>query len=59
MGESHLQPRSHFRQLMTFTKSLVVGWSVAFAFAVVACGLTAAAWMRVLAPVLIQKLGLG
>ena len=44
---------------MTFTKSLVVGWSVAFAFAVVACGLTAAAWMRVLAPVLIQKLGLG
>ena len=32
---------------------------VAFAFAVVACGLTAAAWMRVLAPVLIQKLGLG
>jgi membrane-bound lytic murein transglycosylase MltF len=40
MGESHLQPRSHFRQLMTFTKSLVVGWSVAFAFAVAACNQT-------------------
>ena len=32
---------------------------LAFALAVVACGLTAAAWLRVLGPVLIQKLGLG
>ena len=32
---------------------------LAFALAVVACGLTAAAWLRVLVPVLIQKLGLG
>jgi hypothetical protein len=32
---------------------------LAFAIAIVACGLTAAAWFRVLAPVLVQKLGLG
>ncbi len=32
---------------------------LAFALAVVACGLTAAAWLRVLLPVLVQKLGLG
>jgi hypothetical protein len=31
---------------------------LAFAVAIVACGLTAAAWIRVLAPVLLQKLGL-
>ena len=31
----------------------------AFAMAVVACGLTAAAWLRVLLPVVTQKLGLG
>ncbi len=32
---------------------------VAFALAVVACGLTAASWLRILVPVLSQKLGLG
>jgi hypothetical protein len=32
---------------------------LAFAMAVVACGLTAAAWVRILLPVFIQKLGLG
>jgi hypothetical protein len=31
----------------------------AFALAIVACGLTAAAWLRILAPVLLAKLGLG
>ncbi len=31
----------------------------AFAMAVVACGLTAAAWLRILLPVFTQKLGLG
>lgn len=32
---------------------------IAFAIAVVACGLTAAAWLMILVPVLSQKLALG
>lgn len=32
---------------------------LAFAMAIVACGLTAAAWLRILIPVLSQRLGLG
>ncbi len=32
---------------------------LAFAMAVVACGLTAAAWMQILIPVFTQKLALG
>jgi hypothetical protein len=32
---------------------------LAFATAVVACGLTAAAWLRILIPVFSQRLGLG
>ena len=31
----------------------------AFALAIVACGMTAAAWLRVLAPVILGKFGLG
>ena len=32
---------------------------VAFALAIVACGLTAATWLRILLPVFSQKFGLG
>lgn len=32
---------------------------LAFSIAVVACGMTAAAWLRILVPVFSQKLGLG
>ena len=32
---------------------------LAFAIAIVACGLTAAAWMRILVPVIMAKLGIG
>jgi hypothetical protein len=31
----------------------------AFAMAIVACGLTAAAWLRILLPVFTEKIGLG
>jgi hypothetical protein len=31
----------------------------AFALAIVACGLTAAAWLRILLPVILGKFGLG
>jgi len=32
---------------------------IAFALAIVACGLTAATWLRILLPVFSQKFGLG
>lgn len=32
---------------------------LAFAIAIVACGLTAATWLRILVPVFSQRLGLG